>query len=352
MNLSGRTFLPLAVVAAVAYFLFRIHEILLPFVLAGALAYLVSPLVRFFEVRGLRREPVVILLYALFVGAFAFLFYKLAWVAAFEAQEAARNMPVYVQEGGEALARLRGHVNSVLFDYVAEHGRTWPRAILSRMPSFALGLFPVLEVVFLVPFIGFFFVREGPHWRDAVVGWVPSRYVEMTLNLLCELDNSLGRYLRGILLEAFCVGCLALLGFWAIGLGYSLQIAVVVGIANVIPYVGPVVGFILGGGVALFQWGSLFGIVKVLAVCAAVRFIEDWFIQPTVMQKAVHLHPVLIVLALMSGAELFGFWGLLFAVPVACMTKVLLEVLWPWYRSQYGFVSPPPLPEVNRIPLV
>ena len=70
------------------------------------------------------------------------------------------------------------------------------------------------------------------------------------------------------------------------------------------------------------------------------------------LQNAVHLHPVLVLLSLMSGAELFGFWGLLFAVPIACMVKVLFEVLWPWYRSQYGFASPPPLPEVNRIPLV
>jgi len=174
----------------------------------------------------------------------------------------------------------------------------------------------------------------------------------MTLNLLFELDNSLGRYVRGILLEALCVGLLAFVGFWAIDLGYALQIAVVVGLANVVPYVGPVLGALLGGGVALFQWGTPIGIVKVLIVCGGVRFIEDWFIQPSVLQKAVHLHPVLVVLALMSGAELFGFWGLLFAVPVACMVKVLLEVLWPWYRSQYGFISPQPLPEINRIPLI
>jgi predicted PurR-regulated permease PerM len=352
MKLSGRTVIPLAAAIVLVYFLFQIHEILLPFVLAGALAYLLNPVVRFFEVRGLRRPPVIVLLYLSLVTVFALAFYKIAWVAAAEAEEAARNMPVYAQKGGELFSRLRGHVNPALFDYVAEHGRAWPQDIINRMPSFALGVFPFLEVVFLVPFIGFFFVREGPHWRNAVVGWVPSRYVEMTLNMLFELDNSLGRYLRGILLEAFCVGVLAFLGFWAIGLGYSLQIAVVVGLANVVPYVGPIVGFVLGGGVALFQWGSLAGILKVMAVCVGVRFLEDWFIQPAVMQRAVHLHPVLVVLALMSGAELFGLWGLLFAVPVACMVKVFLEVLTPWYRSQYGFVSPPPLPEVNRIPLI
>src|SRR5262249_51946909 len=150
------------------------------------------------------------------------------------------------------------------------------------------------------PFIGFFFVREGPHWRDRVVGLVPARYVEVTLNFFFELGNSLGRYVRGGFLEAFCVGGLAFLGFWVFGLDYALQIALIVGLANVVPYIGPVIGVLLGGGVALFQWGTPFGIVKVMLVCAGVRFIEDWFIQPAVLQKAVHLHPALVVFALMA----------------------------------------------------
>jgi len=352
MNISARTSIPLALLAAVGYFLFRIHEILLPFVLAAALAYLLNPLVRFFEVRGFRRFPIVVLIYVTLMSVLVAVLSILAYVAAQQAHEAARNMPAYVQKGGELFARLRSSMNSTVFDYLSEHGRTWPQDILDRMPSFALGVFPVLEVAILVPFISFFFNSEGPHWRDQVVGWVPTRYVEMTLNLFFELDNSLGRYVRGTLLEAFCVGCLAFLGFWAIGLQYAVHIALIVGFANIVPYVGPVIGGLLGGTVALFQWGGFFGVLKVLAVCAGVRFIEDWFIQPSVLQKAVHLHPVMVVLALMSGAELFGFWGLLFAVPTACTAKVLLEVLWPWYRSQYGYVSPMPLPDVTRIPLI
>jgi predicted PurR-regulated permease PerM len=357
VSFSVRAFLPLAVAAALSYFLFKVHEILLPFVLAAALAYLMSPVVRFFEVRGLRRGPVVIFLYASVMTLLAVFSYKLAAIAATEAQEAAHNMPMYVEKGGQALTRLRSDARmdgrfSVLLDDIADHGKEWPQDILSRMPSFALGVLPVLEVAFLVPFIGFFIIREGPRWRDQIVAFVPSRYVEMMLNLFFELDNSLGRYVRGILLEALCVGCLAFVGFWGIGLSYALQIAVVVGLANVVPYVGPVIGVFLGGSVALFQWGTFGGLVKVILVCVGVRLFEDWFIQPTVLQKAVHLHPVLVVFALMSGAELFGFWGLMFAVPVACMAKVLLEIFWPWYRSQYGFVSAPPLPEVNRIPLV
>lgn len=354
MNLSGRTAYPILIAGFAAYFLYRVQEILLPFLLAAVLAYLFNPLVRFFEVRGLRRKPVVIVLYIVLTTLFTLASYKLIWMAGQEAEKASHNMPLYVQRGSEAFSHWKAttRMNQALVEYIAIHGQQWPQQILERMPSFALSILPVLEVVFLVPFIGFFLIQSGPHFRDQLLEWVPSRYVEMLLGLMVEVDNSLGKYVRGVFLDAFFVGCIALGGFLVIDLDYAVQIALVVGLANVVPYVGPVVGAILGSGVAIFQWGTPMGIAKVLLVCGSVRFLEDWFIQPVVMQKAVKLHPVVILFSLMAGAKLFGFWGLLFAIPVASMIKVLLEVLWPWYRAQYGMAPPPQLSEVSRVPLV
>ena len=354
MTLSGRTVIPLSIFGAATYLLYRVHEVLLPFILAAVIAYLFNPLIRFFEVRGLRRRPVVLVLYLGVMSFLAITSYKLTWVAAYEAAKASHNMPIYAQKAGTAFATWRGRTRAsrMFVDYLAEHGRNWPQDVLTRMPSFALGILPVLEIAFLVPFVGFFLIQEGPRFRDLLLSWVPSRYVEMMLGLMVEIDNSLGKYVRGLSLEALCVGCLAYAGFWAIGLDYALQIAIVVGLGNVVPYVGPVLGALFGGGVAIFQWGTAAGILKVLVVCGLVRTIEDWFIQTLVMRRAVRLHPILIVFSLMAGAKLFGFWGLMFAVPVASMVKVLLDVLWPWYRSQYGLASPPALTEINRIPLI
>ncbi len=354
MSWSGRTALPAITFAFLGYLLYRVQAILLPFILAAVLAYLLNPLVRFFEVRGLRRQPVVIVLYVTLMTLFALFAYKLATVAGLEAEKATRNMPLYVQKGSEAFAHWQANtkLDRTLVDYVALHGRQWPGQILGRMPSFAMGIFPILEIVFLVPFIGFFLIQEGPRFRDLVLKWVPSAYVEMVLGLLVEIDNSLGKYVRGVCLEALLVGSIALAGFWVIELDYAVQIAMLVGFVNIVPYLGPVVGAILGSGVALFQWGTFLGVLKVLAVCGTVRFIEDWFIQPLVMRKAVRLHPVLIIFSLMAGAKLFGFWGILFAIPVASMVKVLLEVLLPWYRAQYGVPQSANFQEINRIPLV
>jgi len=167
-----------------------------------------------------------------------------------------------------------------------------------------------------------------------------------------EVDNSLGKYVRGILLEAVCVGVIAYIGFSIIGLNYALQVAMVVGLANIVPYVGPIVGAVIGVAIAIFEWGTLGGILQVLLVCAMVRFFEDWFIQPFVLQHAVHMHPVVIVFALMSGAELFGFWGLLFAVPIACVLQVLVTVVWQWYVSEYRWHKDTLPSDALRIPLI
>ena len=329
MKLSGRTLIPLVLFAAALYFLIRVHAVLLPFMLAATQAYLLNPLIRFFEVRGVRRGSVVTALYMVLVCALSLGAYYGGIIVSQEAAEASRQMPLYVQRGERYLNALREasqrpasapHLeipavgllrplaaNTRLLDTIAEHGRSWPQDILERMPSFASGLLPICEIGFLVPFIAFFVMREGHVLRDTTLGWIPSRYMEMALNILVEIDNSLGKYVRGLCLEAFFVGLLAFIGFSMIHLDYALQIALVVGLANVVPYVGPLIGVVLGSGVALFQWGSPTPILAVLLVCIAVRFIEDWFIQPLVMRRSVHLHPVLIVFSLMAGAKLFGF---------------------------------------------
>jgi len=132
------------------------------------------------------------------------------------------------------------------------------------------------------------------------------------------------------------MGGLAGAGFWLMGLMYAGRIALWVALTSVIPFVGPTSAAVAGAVVALFQWGSLAGILKVLAVYLVIRLADDWFFHPYVMRKAVHLHPVVTVFSLMAGALLFGFWGLIFAIPVVCVAKVLLQVTWHYYRVAYG----------------
>jgi len=372
----GPTIFPAAVAFLAAFLFYHVRSILLPFALAAGMAFLLNPVVRFMEVRGVRRGPVVVLLFLGLMSLFTLGVYKGAVVAAREADDAAQKMPFYIEKGRhfiddwktsaerakdpqrrktmlERSAVLRTLLlDPGLIEAVALSAEDWPGRILGKMPSFASGILPALELAILVPFIGFFIMWEGPRIRDGLLAWFPSRYVEMALNVFIELDNSLGRYLRGIFLEAFCIGILAFVGFRLIGLDYALQVGLIAGVANLVPYMGPVISGIVAVGIALFQNNDPILLLKVIGVCLALRLVDDILIQPTVLRSAVHLHPVAIVFSLMAGAHLYGFWGLLFGVPAACVAKVLLTVLGDWYRSQYGLLPPAPHPEINRIPLI
>jgi predicted PurR-regulated permease PerM len=370
MNAPGRWLLPLALAALSIYFLVLVHGILLPFILAATLAYLLKPAVDFFVVHGLRRSTVVIAIYGAMLCIFTGGVYFSASLFSQEASKAALKMPEYVQKGQAFVERLQhteppsaaslgdrslmaiasDHAN--IITPLLSRAKSWPSTILQHMPTLASHLLPMLELSFLVPFLAFFIMMEGPAFINQIFEWIPARYVEMSLNMLIEIDSSLGNYVRGLSLEALAVGLTAFAGFGLIGLDYALQISILVGLANLIPYVGPIVGALLGCSVALFEWGTPVGIFKVLIVCAAVRLIEDWFWQPMIMKRAVHLHPVLIVFSLMAGTTLWGFWGLLFGVPVACMVKVLFQVLSAWYRSEYGDRYDPTPSEVSHIPII
>jgi predicted PurR-regulated permease PerM len=355
--------LPLALLAAAIYLVALVRSIVLPFVLAAALAYLLNPLVDFFRVRGFRRPPVVLGVFLTFFSGVSVVTYLAVSAGGQEAVRAAINMPSYVQKGQNFITQESKNWQKssglpkvlkvdAFLEEVAEKGRSWPAKILENMPKFAFQAIPFFEFAFLVPFVAFFIMLEGPRWIEQFFSLIPSAYVEMSLNILVEFDNSLGNYLRGLFIEASLVSVLAWVGFAAIGLDYSMQIAILVGLTNVIPFVGPVVGGVVGGMVALFQWGGIFGVLKVFAVCALIRFSEDWFINPLVLKRAVDLHPVLVVFSLMAGAELWGFWGMLFAIPVMCLIKVFLQVLWQWYHLQRGQQANRLAYEVAHIPLI
>lgn len=374
MTRPARYLLPLLFFLVAGYFLVQVRNILFPFVLAATLAYLLNPLVSLFEIRGLRRNTVVLILYVTLLGLGVFGAYHGIAALNQEITQARAEWPTYQERGQNFLHKLkeirsgkrewespllrqiqplkRLPESEKLLDMLERNWQGWAKGVLQKVPSLALQIVPLLQLTFLVPFLAYFFMVGGPSFLEKILEFVPSRHVEMVLNVAIEIDHSLGNYLRGLLLEAFIVGLLALLGFWMIGLHYAVQVSLAVGVTNLIPYVGPFVGALLGGMAALFQWQSLSGLAWVLVVCAAIQFIDSWVLQPLIMKNAVKLHPVLILFSLMAGATLWGFWGLLFAVPIACMVKVVLQIGWEWYRSEFrGRVSELPA-EVHRVPSV
>ena len=194
-------------------------------------------------------------------------------------------------------------------------------------------LVSVLSAVAIVPFIVFFLLRDGRSMKKAFIEYVPNRYFELTLTFLHKVDQQLGSYLRGQFFEAFVVGFLSVIALWILDVKYFTLIGIFAGMANMIPYVGPVAGAIPAIIVVIANNGSTSTVLYVVMAFAIVQFIDNMVLQPLVMSRSVNLHPLAIVLAILVAGQFFGLLGMLLAVPAAGVVKVTSRELYNGFRK-------------------
>ena len=176
-----------------------------------------------------------------------------------------------------------------------------------------------------IPFMMFFFIKDGREMKKRVVSMVPNRYFEFTLDLLSKMDMQLGNYLRGQFLDAVIFGAMAVVALWILGVNYFVFLGVFAGLANLIPYVGAIAGVVPAALVAVLGSGNLSAAVPVIIAYVVLKMLDDFVVQPFAVASSVHMHPVLVLIAIMVGGELFGILGMLLAVPVAGFFKVVLQ---------------------------
>ena len=332
----------LVLLVIVLYAFYRVHQALTPFILAAAFAYVVNPAVTYFEARGLRRSQLVVggYLAALALGFAAYEGIKPLVVE--QAERIAAEAPRYYQDLRKLAAAQQAKLTQQLPlpRPVAQKalesavGGTLER--IQDLPSQLFALVPFLAHAVLIPFIGFFLILDGASAVDGLIQVTPSRHVEQTIHLLGEIDTALGNYLRGILIVAAAITMASFAGLYLMGIDNALLISVIAGLSSFVPYLGAIAGALIGGAMAFYQFGTLWAAFKVVLLFAGIRAADEILLQPVIARHSVHLHPMVFLLALILGGELFGFLGLVFAIPVACIVKALVRVGWSWYASEAG----------------
>lgn len=337
----GFSFLTVFVVTvACGYAFYRVHHALAPFVLAAAFAYVINPAVTYFEARGLRRAHLIVVGYlaALALGFAAYSGLKGLIVA--ETEFLQSRGPSYIRQLEKTLVSRQALLTKELPlpPAIAEKAlETVVGGALEKaqeLPSHLFALVPFLAHALLIPFIGFFFLLDGNDGVESLIQTCPSRLVEQAIHLLSEIDTALGNYLRGILIVALAIAVASFGGLFLMGVDNAVLIAVVSGVSSFVPYLGAVVGMLLGGGLAFYQFGTFAAFLKVTALFAGIRLADEIFLQPVIARHSVHLHPMVFLVSLVLGGEMFGFLGLVFAVPAACILKALVKVGWSWYTSE------------------
>lgn len=190
----------------------------------------------------------------------------------------------------------------------------------------------------LAPLIFLFLGFDNGQMRRYLIGVIPNRYFEMSLTIVDVLDDAIGKYLRGTLIECMLVGLTLTIGFILLGIPFSVSVAIgaISGLANAIPFLGTVIGLIIGLGYALIAEGvnplipglspdDIAIYVVVLTVIAHV--LDNVVFQPFVLGSAVNLHPLVVVVAIIGGSLMAGLWGMFLAIPTVVVLKTAVETL-------------------------
>ncbi len=296
-------------------------------VVGALVAYLLDPAVQYFERRDFSRTTATVSVFAL-LTILAFLLLISLVPAAVRQLEGLRSLDVtpataYLENLDQDLDAWMerfgmGEVNLVasIGTYLTEHVPD----VLGVLPD-ALSF---LAYLVLLPFIVFFMLKDGRGFKKGSLSVIPNRYFEFSLGLLYKMDRQLGNYLRGQLMEAAIVGLLSVLALWILGVPYFLPIGLFAGIANIVPYLGPLAGSIVAVVISFLTGGTLGDAVLILTLFSLIQALDNTIVQPLVVARNVRMHPLTVVVSVVAAGQLYGFLGLLLAVPVVAICKVFV----------------------------
>ena len=323
----------LAVFVALVYIL---RDVLMPFAAGLVLAYLLDPLADRLEKLGLGRLGATLLILVAFVSVFvAFLIVVLPLFAT-QLMAFFEKLPSYVtrlqilltEQGGPLLQKVGGE--KVLTDLqkslgdVVSQGVQWIGRFLTSLWSGGQALVGVLSLLVITPVVAFYLLLDWDRMVKTIDSWVPVDQRTTVRQIATDIDAAISGFLRGQTLVCLILGGIYAVGLFALGLNFGILIGISAGILSFIPYVGSLLGLIVAVAVAIAQFSPEWSMVGlVLLVFVVGQFIEGNILAPKLVGETVGLHPVWLMFALLAAGSLFGFLGLLIAVPLAAAIGVL-----------------------------
>jgi predicted PurR-regulated permease PerM len=324
----------LATLAVVVLALWLLSPILLPFVAGLAIAYLLTPLTDRFERLGVNRLAAALIIITVVVLALVYMILLVVPILGAQLTSFIVAIPGYVSKLQTLLSdqnrpwvqKLLGagfNPDKSISDLVTQ-GVSWLTTFLQSLWSGGRALVSVFSLVVITPVVAFYLIYDWHHMISTVDGWVP-RHQRVTVHELArEIDNAIAGFVRGQTAVCLILGSFYALALTVTGLNFGLLIGLISGLITFIPYVGSMTGLVLGLGVAIAQfWPEWTPVVTVLGIFLFGQFLEGYLLAPKLVGENVGLHPVWVIFALLAFGYLFGFVGLLVAVPLAATIGVL-----------------------------
>jgi len=312
------------------YLLYLLADVIIIFALSVLLAFIFAPIVFTMEQRGFSRlsstliafGALAIVIYlglSMFIPKFSFQMNQLITrLEEFSLTEQLKAVQDWLSTSlpfldlSNLLTGVEDFFSSQLVNSVAS------------LSSLLTSIVSVIAFLVIVPFITFFLLKDSKIILQGMLQMMPNKYFEMAYWIIKKVSLKLGLFVRAWIFDATFVGILIGFGFYLIGVPNALPLGVIAGLGHLIPYFGPIIGGIPAIIISIMS-GDTSQIPLIIIIVLAVYTIDNGFVQPVVFSKSVDIHPIMIILLIIAGSQLFGLIGMLLAVPVATVIKTMVK---------------------------
>lgn len=316
------------------FFFYKIKGIIIPFLLAALIAYILLPPVQFLVKQKVPMTYAIILVYLTCTGLVMILVLYIFPGIFSELNRFAADIPEYAQSIQESLREWqktysRFNIPESIREIIDENILSVEEKIIEMVRNWAaliIGLFSYTFSLIILPILTYYFLKDHELITKKIVSFLPPKYREELLNLWAMINVVLRRFIYGHLTVALIVGVLTGIGLNLIGVKYAVTLGFIAGLADIVPYFGPIIGAVPAICLALLQ--SKKTALYAALVMFIVQQLESSIISPKIISGSVGLHPLVIIFVLLLGGYLFGVFGMLAAVPFTAVLRILINYLY------------------------
>jgi len=317
-------------------------DILIPLLASIVIAYLLEALVLKLEKYGVPRLAAVFIVFTVFMTLLVTSVVGLVPLISEQLTQFLKEMPRMISRLQELLLQLPGHyphfisegyIKEIMRSFSSEAGAMGQMALSFSLSSLR-GVITWLVYLILIIILVFFFLKD----KQAIIEWM-THYLpkerDLAKQVWHEMDQQIGNYVRGKIVEILIVGAASFVAFAWMGLNYAVLLALLVGLSVLVPFVGATIVTIPVALIAFFQWGWSSEFAYLMLAYGIIQALDGNVLVPLLFSEAVNLHPVAIIVSIVLFGGLWGVWGVFFAIPLATLVKAVLNA-WPQFSTIKG----------------
>lgn len=302
-----------------------IIRLFLPFIIACFIAYLLYPVINWLKQYNFPNVLSILLIYLLFIGGTIYLVYRVYPAIMLQLRDLNEYLPQLIAMYEEAIYQIYISTSFLpeavhdQIDVLIYNIETSLENIVGKLLGGFTKIFDFIIIITVIPVLVFYFLKDYHKIKKYFKRFIPKKYRPLMSQLIESVDDRLGSYIRGQLLVSALVSLFTLIVFHLLGVKYALLLAIIMGVTNIIPYFGPIIGAIPAVAITITVSTKL--AIFVIITVFVIQIIESNFMSPYIVGKSMNIHPIAIIFVLLLGGKLFGIIGMIIAVPVLTILK-------------------------------